>query len=97
MTDAAPITPTCHDGVLIRGAALPLMYRSTLALIARRHRDGLAASPLLLEACRILYRATLSQPRHNIAHLALAESRCTGQDENARLHRRLFFLEPLAP
>ena len=54
--DAAPITQS-DDGVLISGAALPLLYRSVLALIARRSRDGLAASPLLLEARRTLYRA----------------------------------------
>ena len=44
MTDQAPITQ-CDGAVVIRGAALPLMYRSTLALNARRSRDGLAASP----------------------------------------------------
>ena len=45
MTDRAQIT---QDGasVVVSGAALPLLYRATLALIARRSRDGLAASPL---------------------------------------------------
>lgn len=33
----APITQ-CDDGVLIQGAALPLLYRATVALIARRSR-----------------------------------------------------------
>jgi hypothetical protein len=45
------------------------MYRSVLALIQRRHRDGLAA-PLLQEARRALYRAVMSQPRHEEAPLS---------------------------
>ena len=45
MTDPPPITQ--RDGaVLVQGAALPLMYRAALALMARRHRDGLAAGDL---------------------------------------------------
>ena len=43
------------------------MYRAVLALIARRHRDGLAASPLLQEAHRTLYRACLSAGGHEDA------------------------------
>ena len=39
MTDPPPITQV-GTTVLIQGEALPLMYRATLALIARRHRDG---------------------------------------------------------
>ena len=58
MTDPPPITQ--RDGaVLIAGDALPLMHRACLALVARRHRDGLAASPLLNQARTTLYRATM--------------------------------------
>ena len=39
MTDPPPITQT-GTTVLIQGAALALMYRATLTLIACRHRDG---------------------------------------------------------
>ena len=66
MTDPSPITQ--HDGtVLIRGAALPLLYRATLALIQRRNRDGLTASPLLQQACTTLYRATMSRAVYALA------------------------------
>lgn len=41
MTDAAPITQI-GTTVVISGDALPLLYRATSALIARRSRDGLA-------------------------------------------------------
>ena len=75
-----PITP-CDAGVLLRGAALPLMYRACLALIARRSRDGLAA-PCSIGAC-------MSTQRHKGAAYHLAESRCNGQgrlanSENAK-------------
>jgi hypothetical protein len=43
MTDPPPITQR-DDGVLITGEALPLLYWAVLALIARRHRDGLATA-----------------------------------------------------
>lgn len=55
MTDPAPITP-CDGGVLIRGAALPMMYRAVLALIARRSRDGLPSHDLQ-QLRTALYRA----------------------------------------
>ena len=74
MTDDAAPPITQRDGVvLISGAALPLLYRSVLALIARRSRDGLAASPLVLEARTALYRACMSAQRRKGAayHLAL--------------------------
>ena len=63
--DAAPIIQ-CGDTVLISGAALPLMYRACLALVQRRHRDGLAAHPLLQLAVTTLHRAVLAliQRRH---------------------------------
>ena len=67
-------------GVLIRGDALPLMYRCTLALIARRHRDGLAVTPLLQKARTTFYRACMSPARHRDDAHTLAESRCAGQD-----------------
>ena len=77
--DAAPIT-RCDDTVVIRGAALPLLCRCTLALIQRRHRDGLSASPLLIEACRTLYRACMSRERHFLASNTVAESSWRGQN-----------------
>jgi hypothetical protein len=55
MTDHPPPVVQRGSAVLIRGAALPLMYRATLALIARRSRDGLAISPLLHELRTTLY------------------------------------------
>lgn len=59
-----------------------MLYRATLALIARRSRDGLAASPLLIEARTTLYRACVSPARHNLAQLTPAESGCNGQDDD---------------
>ena len=78
--DAAPIT---HTGttVVLSGDALPLMYRAVLALIARRHRDGLAASPLLQQARIAFFRATvMSSRRHGIDDSPSPVSRCAGQD-----------------
>jgi len=49
--------------VVITGAGLPLMYRAVLALIARRSRDGLSASPLLNLARTTFYRACMSAQR----------------------------------
>ena len=49
MTDHPPPVVQRGSAVLIRGAALPLMYRATLALTARRSHDGLAVSPLVHE------------------------------------------------
>ena len=49
------------DAVLIRGAALPLMYRAVLALIARRSRDGLGVTPLLqLARTTLVWRVGLA-------------------------------------
>lgn len=59
--------------------ATALLYRACLALIARRHRDGLGASPLLQQAVTTLHRACMSQARHEDAHLTPAESDCGGQ------------------
>jgi hypothetical protein len=71
-----------HDGaVVIRGAALPLMYRATLALVAKRSRDGLRASPLLQQAVTVLYRAcTMSRERHPLAETSPPESSWRGQN-----------------
>ena len=65
--------------VVLRGPALPLMYRATLALIARRSRDGLAAQPLLRLSRTTFYRACMSAQRRKGAAYHLAESRCNGQ------------------
>jgi hypothetical protein len=52
--DAAPITQRGR-AVLMQAVTLPLMYRTVLALIARRHRHGMAASPLRQQARTTLY------------------------------------------
>jgi uncharacterized protein YjbI with pentapeptide repeats len=83
-----PITQR-DDGVLIRGDALPLMYRACLALVARRHRDGLAASPLLQQARTTFYRATMSSHRHEDDTHTLAESRSDRQRLELRSVGRL--------
>ena len=64
MTDTPP--PITQDGttVVIRGEALPLLYRAVFALRLRQHRDGIAPTPLLTEAIRVLYWATTSRSRH---------------------------------
>jgi len=63
MTDP-PITQT-GDSITIRGAALPLMYRATLALAVRHNRDGITPPPLLHQLRAVLFRATtMSPPRH---------------------------------
>jgi len=40
MTDPPPITQVGRT-VVVPGPAIPLLYRCALALIQRRHRDGL--------------------------------------------------------
>jgi hypothetical protein len=74
--DAEPITQV-GTTVVIQGAAV--MYRSCLALIARRSRDGLAASPLLHLSRTTFYRACMSTQRRKGAAYHLAESSCNGQ------------------
>jgi excisionase family DNA binding protein len=59
--------------VVVSGAAAALLYRATLALILREHRDGLTPSPLLHQLRRELYRAATSPERHEDAHA------CTSQ------------------
>ena len=61
MTDP-PIV--ARDGaVLIQGEALPLLYRATIALLARHRLDGIV-SPTLLHTLRAeLFRATTMSPR----------------------------------
>ena len=76
MTDEPPITQI-GASVVISGPALPLLYRATLALIARRHRDGLAASSLLQQARTTLYRACMSAQRRKGAAYHLASHAAT--------------------
>ena len=65
-----PVSPPVvqHDGVVIvSGDALPLLYRCTIAMTIRHHRDGVAPPPLLHALRAALYRATTSPPRHRVA------------------------------
>ena len=78
MTDPAPITQH-GDGVIIRGPALALVYRALHALIIRQHRDGVAVSPLLNEARRVVYNATMSARGHPLDQSPPSESQCDGQ------------------
>ena len=52
MTDTAPITQH-GDSVVIRGAALPLLYRACFAMTLRLHRNGVASPPVLRETTQI--------------------------------------------
>ena len=54
-----------HDSVTVSGEAAALLYRATLALILREHRDGVTPPPLLHQLRRQLYRASLQ--RHALA------------------------------
>ena len=78
MTDHPP--PVLQRGccVVIQGAALPLMYRSVLALIQRRHHDGVAVPPLARGPHDDLPRP--SQPRHEDDGHPLGTSCSCGQD-----------------
>jgi hypothetical protein len=71
-----------RDGaVIVSGDAAALLYRATLALILREHRDGLAPSPLLHQLRRELYRATtMSPPRHQDDSRPPTKSCCSCQD-----------------
>jgi hypothetical protein len=87
----APITQT-GTSVQIQGDALPLMYRATLALIARRQRDGVAAQPLLQEARAVFYRACTSpardtkmRRRHYPGQAVLVRTAVTGSASPKRL------------
>jgi len=78
MTDP-PITQT-GDSITIRGAALPLMYRATLALAVRHNRDGITPPPLLHQLRAVLFRATtMSPPRHKDAGRTTGGPCCNGQ------------------
>ena len=81
--NSSPVV-VCDAGVL------PLTCRCALVLIARRSRDGLAASPLLHQARILFYRARMSAQRHKGAAYHLAESRCNGQGRlaNPKTQRR---------
>ena len=72
---------TQRDGVVvISGDAVPLLYRATIALAARHHRDGLA-SPALLHTLRAaLYGATTSPPRRKVSMAMDTSACCTCQD-----------------
>ena len=74
----------CAGAVVIRGQALQLVYRGLFSLRLRQHRDGIAPTPLLTEAIRVLYRACvelqMSQKRHFLASNTVAEAGCNGQD-----------------
>ena len=76
------MTVVAREGaVIVSGDAAALLYRATLALILREHRDGVAPSPLLHQLRRELYRATtMSPPRHRDDSRPPTESCCNGQD-----------------
>jgi excisionase family DNA binding protein len=72
-----------RDGaVIVSGQAAALLYRATLALILREHRDGLASPPLLHQLRRELYRAAMSPQRQEVAS-TLVTSPCW-EDQQAR-------------
>ena len=78
---ADPITQL--DGaVTVQGEALPLLYRATLALVARHHRDGVSSPTLLHSLRKELFRATttMSPQRHKDAGNAAGGSCCDGQE-----------------
>jgi hypothetical protein len=79
MTDQPPVQ---QDGatITITGDALPLAYRAVLALAARHRRDGITSPPLLHELRTVLFRATMSPPRHKLATAAPSSACCTCQD-----------------
>jgi Helix-turn-helix domain len=59
---------------------VPMLYRATLALAVHHHRDGLS-SPAMLHTLRAeLYRATMSQQRHQLAETLPAGSSRTCHD-----------------
>ena len=62
----------CDGGVLIQGDALPVLYRATLALVARRSRDGLAARRPggTAHRLRLLVRLDVGPRRCRPAHRA---------------------------
>ena len=66
--------------MIIRGEALPLLYRATLALAARHRRDGVSSPPLLHDARTALFRATTSPPRHELATAVDTSACCKCQN-----------------
>ena len=79
MTDPPLITQ--RDGVVtVQGDALPLLYRGVIALAGRHHRDGLASPPMLHTLRAELFRATMSQQRHQLAETLPAGSSRTCHD-----------------
>ena len=78
-TDPSPIVQ--RDGaVIIRGDALPLLYRAVHALTIRHRRDGVSSPPLLHTLRAELFRAVTSRPRHRLAETTPTKSCCTCQD-----------------
>ena len=75
-----PIELRADGTVVIRGEALPLLYRAVLALAIRHRHDGVSSPPLLREATRVLYRACLSESRHEDDERPSPEPSCNGQD-----------------
>ena len=66
----SPPLVVCDGGVLIQGDALPVLYRATLALVARRSRDGLAARcwPPHIAPCSPAPRRTARRRPGGTAH-----------------------------
>jgi excisionase family DNA binding protein len=80
MTDPPPITRH-GDTVTMRGEAARLLYRATLALLARHRLDGIVSPPLLHEARTVLFRATtMSPPRHKDAGHTIGSTQSNGQE-----------------
>ena len=72
--------------MLISGEALRLAYRAFFSLRLRQNRDGIAPTPLLNEALRVLHRACvelqMSPRRHFVADPSTPESCSDGHDSD---------------
>ena len=79
-TDPPPIQLRGDGAVLITCEAVGMLYRATLALAGRHHRDGLAPPPMLHTLRAELFRATMSQQRHQLAETLPAGSSRTCHD-----------------
>jgi hypothetical protein len=78
--DPPPIQSRGDGAVLITGEAVGMLYRATLALAARHHRDGLASPPMLHTLRAELFRATMSPQRHKDARPPTPAPHCTCHD-----------------
>jgi excisionase family DNA binding protein len=86
MTDPGPPPIVAdHDIVIIRGDALPLLYRATIALMLRHRRDGLAPPALLHQLRATLYRAVMSLERHELPTAADDQPCCECQGGGGRV------------